>query len=72
MRLSLYEAQCIVESKNKFFGKNFQIYLFGSRADDSKKGGDIDLYISRHEDGGLFNKKKRFLRIFKKSSESKK
>lgn len=61
MRLSLYEAQCIVESKNKFFGKNSQIYLFGSRADDSKKGGDIVLYISRHEDGELFNKKIAFL-----------
>ncbi len=27
------------------FDKNSQIYLFGSRVDDSKKGGDIDILI---------------------------
>ncbi|SFP06632.1 nucleotidyltransferase family protein [Hydrogenimonas thermophila] len=44
MRLEQYELDAIRES----FIKNFQkgkVYLFGSRVDENKKGGDIDLYI---------------------------
>jgi len=29
----------------KNFGAGSRFYLFGSRADDTKRGGDIDLYI---------------------------
>lgn len=44
MRLSLKELAVIKESAKKISdNKNFQLYLFGSRVDDSKKGGDIDL-----------------------------
>ena len=28
-----------------YFGNNIKLYLFGSRVDDSKRGGDIDLLI---------------------------
>ena len=28
-----------------YFGSNAKIYIFGSRVDDFKKGGDIDIYI---------------------------
>ncbi|MFK5938618.1 MAG: hypothetical protein QM497_09525 [Sulfurimonas sp.] len=45
MRLSLFEIETIVRMKNKFFGEVTKIYLFGSRVDDTQKGGDIDLYI---------------------------
>ena len=45
MRLSILEVQNILNLKDKYFGKDSKIYLFGSRIDDKKKGGDIDLYI---------------------------
>jgi len=44
MRLTEFE----INSIKKAFLESFQdgkIYLFGSRVDDTKKGGDIDLYL---------------------------
>jgi predicted nucleotidyltransferase len=44
MRLSLKEQQFIKQTIYRF-DPNAMVYLFGSRVDDSKKGGDIDLLI---------------------------
>jgi len=44
MRLSK-EYQNIIKEKFKEFFNDGDIYLFGSRVDDTKRGGDIDLYI---------------------------
>jgi len=44
MRLSYGEREAILKSFYEVF-KEGKIYLFGSRVDDSAKGGDIDLYI---------------------------
>jgi len=61
MRLSLFEVSTILMLKNKIFGKDSIIYLFGSRVDDSKKGGDIDLYLENKVDKSCFEKKIEFL-----------
>lgn len=45
MRLSEEYRIVIKETLRKYFGDGSKFYLFGSRADDSKRGGDIDLYI---------------------------
>jgi predicted nucleotidyltransferase len=46
MRLSLKDQQGIAEAiKAKAPAADFELYLFGSRVDDSAKGGDIDLLI---------------------------
>jgi len=60
MRLTEFEINAIKQSACKVFGAKAQVFLFGSRTDDSKKGGDIDLYI-RTEAGNDFNHKIKFL-----------
>mgnify|MGYP000917377882 FL=1 len=44
MRLKQYEIDAIQTTFKEVF-KSGKIYLIGSRTDDDKKGGDIDLYI---------------------------
>lgn len=56
MRLSTYETELIKSRVQTVFGEAL-IYLFGSRVDDSKKGGDIDLYIISKVQDDLFRKK---------------
>ncbi len=43
MRLK-HKSQIINYAK-KYFGNDCHLYLFGSRVDDNKKGGDIDLFL---------------------------
>ena len=64
MRLSKFEQNTIKETFINIFGKNAEIFLFGSRVDDSKKGGDIDLYVVpmlQEDYEVLFDKKIKFL-----------
>jgi len=62
MRLSLFEIETVVKLKNKCFNKNDKIYLFGSRVDDSKKDGDIDLFIDlENKEQEYYDKKQKFI-----------
>jgi predicted nucleotidyltransferase len=45
MRLTLSQTQLITDSVHRHFGARAKIWLFGSRTDDCKRGGDIDLYV---------------------------
>lgn len=57
MRLSKNQISAILTAKELCF-PNAKIYLFGSRIDPSKTGGDIDLYIlSEHRLLDGFKKK---------------
>lgn len=60
MRLTEFEHRTILSSFNEIFGKG-NIYLFGSRVDDHKRGGDIDLYIEPEDCDRLSEKKIQFL-----------
>ena len=63
MRLSKKYHQTIKKYFNELF--DGEIYLFGSRVDDNKKGGDIDLYIVPKDKSlsaeELFDKKIKYL-----------
>lgn len=45
MRLSPTQRTVIRDTAKAVFGENTQVRLFGSRLDDSRRGGDIDLLI---------------------------
>ena len=45
MRLTGDEVAVIKATAHRMFGGDVRIWLFGSRVDDSKRGGDIDLYL---------------------------
>jgi len=51
----------VIKKYFNLFFHDGDIYLFGSRVDDSKKGGDIDLYFVLQEHANLFEKKIKFL-----------
>lgn len=57
MRLSNRMQNLIVDGIQKSFG-DIEIYLFGSRTDESKKGGDIDIALALDIDKNEFRKKK--------------
>lgn len=46
MRLSPEEVAAIRQAAAEVFGDDVGVWLFGSRVDDSKRGGDVDLLLS--------------------------
>jgi predicted nucleotidyltransferase len=72
MRLEPDQAYFIKQTAENLFGKESKVYLFGSRIDNDKKGGDIDLYIETFAKEGLFNKKIKMLKaLYKKLGRQK-
>lgn len=75
MRLSSKEHSAIVKSfKECLPSLSFKLFLFGSRTDDKKKGGDIDLLIivePTEKDGVVSLKSKIRNKIFESISEQK-
>lgn len=45
MRLTSEEVSAIKAAAIEVFGENVVVRLFGSRVDDSKRGGDVDLHV---------------------------
>ena len=49
MRLTHPQTQAIKRATEEIFGPEARVWLFGSRADDSKRGGDVDLMVETSE-----------------------
>jgi len=45
MRLTQAQIDAIKQAAEQTFGPEANVWLFGSRVDDQKRGGDIDLYV---------------------------
>ena len=45
MRLTPDQTAAILELAGKHFGGDCRVTLFGSRVDDARRGGDIDLFV---------------------------
>jgi hypothetical protein len=61
MRLSQKYIDIITHTFKKYFLSNDRLLLFGSRVDDSKRGGDIDLYIETHYETADITVEKRYV-----------
>jgi len=61
MRLSDYEIESIKRLAATYFGEGSKVYIFGSRVDDSRHGGDIDIYIESDDVGEMFKRKLFFI-----------
>lgn len=63
MRLKKTHIDFIKRTTKELFGENSKVYLFGSRANDNKKGGDIDIYIETNQKTNIFEKKIEMLKL---------
>ena len=57
MRLSTDQAVLLVQLVHQHIDAQAQVWLFGSRVDDHKRGGDIDLYVETPPLADLFDRK---------------
>jgi predicted nucleotidyltransferase len=67
MRMTLHEVEIILKHAHTVFGSDVKVVLFGSRVDDSQKGGDIDLFIETEQNTELFEKKIAFIRLLEEA-----
>ena len=61
MRIRKEDITTIKKITKEYFGSSAKVYLFGSRVNDQKKGGDIDLYIETDLKENVFEQKLKML-----------
>ena len=55
MRLTPTQHQQILQATRLNFGANANVWLFGSRVDDARRGGDVDLYVETDQASTLLS-----------------
>ncbi|WP_054683144.1 nucleotidyltransferase domain-containing protein [Rhodothermus marinus] len=61
MRLRAQDRERIKQIAREVFGPGTRVFLFGSRVDPHRKGGDVDLYVIPAVREDLFDRKLTFL-----------
>lgn len=67
MRLTPQQVESIRSAAETAFGTSTSVKLFGSRVDDSKRGGDIDLLVRPANRDQLLQRKLRFLALLEQA-----
>lgn len=62
MRLDPETIPALLLAVRESFGDNAEVWLFGSRTDDSKRGGDIDLYVETDAERDIVTRRSNLLR----------
>ncbi len=65
IRLNAKYIETIKSLAKKFFNSE-DVWIFGSRADKNRKGGDIDIFIRTKKSKNILQLKIKFLREFEK------
>ncbi|MEK6749740.1 MAG: nucleotidyltransferase domain-containing protein [Pseudomonadota bacterium] len=55
MRLSPEQIESIRQATHENFGADTAVWLFGSRVDDARRGGDVDLYVETTQSNTLMS-----------------
>lgn len=63
MRLIPEQTSIIRQAAHQAFGAGTDVWLFGSRVDDSKRGGDIDLLLRPQQPEQAMTRKLKLLRL---------
>ena len=63
MRLTRQQAEAIRQAAHQAFGSGTDVWLFGSRVDDTKRGGDIDLLLRPQQPDQTLTRKLKLLRL---------
>lgn len=74
IRIHTDQLEAIIECFTESFGKEDHLWLFGSRVDPQKKGGDIDFYIETEQKDPTVAIEKKFLflnKLWKRIGEQK-
>lgn len=66
MRLTRQQIASIRQAAEQAFGRETRVKLFGSRVDDNKRGGDIDLLIQPTETDEPLARRLRFLGLLER------
>ncbi len=61
MRLTEHQRTSIVDNAKLVFGETAKVYLFGSRVDDNKRGGDIDIFIECDEQSNCYENRQDYI-----------
>ena len=56
MRLTTERVETIRQRIQRHMGPHARIWLFGSRVDDNRRGGDVDLYVEPETPPGLVDR----------------